>query len=192
MFKKTSETTRTVNGKPETPVRNYRNSQTGTEFSTYLIYTDRQGNKWWTFEDLFMLPMIRQMAAKKVLDLFGHGLALDDILSHTAQLKGVLKSTDPERYEKAYAKVLELESLSKTMADPVKQCIGLCTVYLLLDHEDPQVYNQNDTNQKLSILTLDIDAQAFFLTWWTGIMQHSGTVLKGLSRIASTMQPQKQ
>lgn len=177
---------RRVHGQ-ERDVRVYKNQHTGTELCTYHLYTDRARQRWWTFEDLFGLPILRQMAAKKVVELYGHDLSLQDILAHTAELKAHLRSADPEKYEKAYAKVLELETLSNTMADPVKQCIGLSTVYLLLDDEAPELYSQHVQNRKLATLALDTDAQAFFLSWWTDHMRHSGQLLKGLSRIASSM-----
>lgn len=188
MLKLQTSEMRKINGK-ETPVRVYRNTVTGSEVVTYQLYTDKQGSRWWTFEDLFSLPFVRQLAAKKVVDLYGHDLALADILGHTAQLKAILKSQDAERYEKAYAKVLELETLSTSMADPVKQCIGMSTVYLLLDDEDPATYSQGTQNQKLTLLSLDLDAQAFFLSWWTVHMNRSGQLLKGLSQIVSTVNP---
>lgn len=186
MLKLTKQEERTFNGKP-TMFRDYKNTLTDSNVSTYLLYTDKFGNKWWTFEDLFALPFIRQLTAKKVIDLYGHGLSLDDVKSITAQLKTILKTDGPERYEHAYAKCLELENLAETMADPVKQCMGLCTVYVLLNDEMPDAWTNAVNSQKMTILSLDIDSQAFFLNWWTGIMRRSGQVLKGLSRIASTV-----
>lgn len=175
---------RLLNGKP-TDVRVYRNTMTDNEVTTYLLYTDSQKNQWWTFEDLFSLPFIRQLAAKKVLDLYGHGLHLEDVKTLTTQLKTTLKSNSAERYELAYAKVLELENLTETMADPVKQCIGLCTVYLLLNEEQPDVWTNHWSAQKMTLLALDVAAQSFFLSWWTGIMRASGSLLRGLSQIVS-------
>lgn len=173
-----------INGKP-TPVRAYRNTITDSTVSTYLLHKDGQGNEWWTFEDLFALPFIRQLAAKKVLDLYGNGLALQDVKAISAQLKNILRSNSPEKYELAYAKTLELENLAETMADPIKQCMGLCTVYLLLNDENPDAWTTQVTSVKMGILTLDVGLQSFFLNWWTGIMRQSGQALKGLSRIAS-------
>lgn len=177
---------RMING-VETPIRIYRNTMTENEVVTYLLYTDKLKNSWWTFEDLFALPFIRQLAAKKVLDLYGHGLALDDVKTISGEIKAILRSDSQERYEKAYAKVLELENLTETMADPVKQCIGLCTVYLLLNDEQPDVWTNHWSASKMTLLSLDIAAQSFFLNWWTGIMRRSGSLLKGLSQIVSTV-----
>lgn len=186
MLKLEKTDTRVINGKP-TPVRIYRNTMTDSEVTTYLLYTDKHKNAWWTFEDLFTLPFIRQLAAKKVLDLYGHGLALEDVKTITGQLKTILRSESPEKYEQSYAKALELENLAETMADPVKQCIGLCTVYLLLNEEPPDVWTNHWSAQKMTMLSFDVAAQSFFLSWWTGIMRLSGSVLKGLSQIASTV-----
>lgn len=186
MLKLKKTESQTINGK-QTPVRYYENQRTGSELTTYHLHTDQQKNDWWTFQDLFALPFIRQVAAKRVLDLYGHGLALEDIKSISGQMKTILKTNSPDKYELLFAKILELENLSETMADPVKQSMGLCTVYLLLNDEIPDEYTQQVTNQKMTIMALDIDAQSFFLNWWTGIMRHSGQVLKGLSQIVSTV-----
>lgn len=174
---------RLING-VNTPIRIYRNTATETEVVTYLLREDANKNTWWTFEDLFTVPFIRQLAAKKVLDLYGHGLSPDDIRTITTQMKATLRSNAPEKYEQAYAKVLELEALTETTADPVKQCIGLCTVYLMLNDEAPDVWTNNWSAQKMTYLSLDLDLQAFFLSWWTNIMRLSGSLLKGLSQIA--------
>lgn len=184
MLKLEKQEDRLINGKP-TPVKVYKNTMTGTECTLYLLHTDQFKNKWWTFEDLFALPFIRQLAAKKVLDLYGHGLALDDVKSITSQLKAILKSTNGEKYELAYAKALELENLAETMADPVKQCMGLCTVYLLMNDEQPDAWTSQVTAAKMTAMAMDVESQSFFLNWWTDTMRHSGQVLKGLSRIAS-------
>jgi hypothetical protein len=186
MFHITTTAQRTVNGTP-VPARIYRNEQTGSELVTYQLYKDKAGNTWWTFEDLFTLPFIRQLAAKRVLDLYGHGLAIADIKAYATQLKTLLRGTESDKYERAYAKVLEMEDLTEKQADPVKQCIGLCTVYLLLNDERPDVYAPPEQAVKMSHLALDLDAQAFFLRWWTGIMKHSGKVLNSISQIASTI-----
>jgi hypothetical protein len=180
---------RVVN-KKQVPFRVYENTITSTEVCTYLLHTDRAGHRWYTFEDLFAIPFMRQLAAKKVVDLYGHDLTLADITAHMTQLKALLRSAEPDKYERCYAKVLELETLAGGMADPVKQCIGLCTVYLLLDDEQPDTYNQSTQNVKLTVLSLDLDAQSFFLNWWTEHMRHSGQLLKALSRIASTTSAQ--
>jgi hypothetical protein len=186
MFELTGTAQKQIGGASK-EARRYRNNTTGTELFTYCLYTDKGGRKWWTFEDLFTLPFIRQLAAKKVIDLYGHGLSMTDIKAYTTQIKEVLRSSHVEKYDLAMAKVLELEALTDTMADPVKQSIGLCTVYVLLDDERPDAYLQAEQNVKMSALALDIDAQAFFLRWWTGVMSNSGKVLNGLSRIASMM-----
>lgn len=186
MLKYEKTETRPINGET-TEVCIYKNSITGSTMVTYLLYKDEHGNKWWTFEDMYTMPFIRQMTAKRVIDLYGHGLSKDDIKTITESMKVVLKSDSAEKYEQAYAKVLELDNLVETMADPVKQCMGLCTVYILLNDEMPDTWTQHVTSQKMAFMTMNLDLQAFFLNWWTGIMRRSGLALKGLSQIASIL-----
>lgn len=172
-----------INGQP-TVVRIWQ-YEDGRELVTYRIRIDNQGNEWYAFEDLYQLPNQRYIASKKVIELYGHGLHLDDIKAITATIKGILKSNDAEKYEKAFAKVLELEGLSESMADPEKQSLGLCTVYLLMNDERPDVYNNQVQSLKMSNLALDIESQAFFLTWWTTSIMRYGAALSGLSTIVS-------
>lgn len=186
MFSLITEQVREVNKKP-TLVRVYRNDITSTEVIMYVLRQDAGGNKWWAFEDLFAIPFIRQMAAKKVIDLYGHGLALSDITGHTAQLKDLLRGNQPDKYERCFAKVLEMENLATSMADPVKQCMGMCTVYLCLNEERPDSYANHIQAQKMELMAADIDSQSFFLNWWTEVMRHSGKVLKTISGTASML-----
>ena len=186
MLKLDKQEKREINGQP-TDVRTYKNTLTGNSVTTYILKVDKFGNKWWTFEDLFALPFIRQLTAKKVLDLYGHGLTLDDVKSITGQLKAILRTDSGERYEQAYAKVLELENLTESMADPVKQCMGMCTVYLLLNDETPDTWTNSIASQKMTVMAMDLDLQAFFLNWWTDIMRRSGRAFDGLSRIVSAI-----
>lgn len=183
MLKLEKNEIRQMNG-ADTAVRVYKNTLTGGTCETYHLHTDQFGNKWWAFVDLFSLPFIRQLSAKKVLDLYGHGLALEDVKQITGQLKTILRSANAEKYEQAYAKAMELENLAETMADPVKQCMGLCTVYLLFNDELPDAWVQSVVSQKMTVMALDIGLQSFFLNWWTEVMRRSGLLLKGLSQIA--------
>lgn len=186
MLKLIKTETRRISGE-ERPVRIYKNSLTESELITFLLRKDIFGNSFWAFEDLFSIPFIRQSAAKKVLDLYGHGLHLDDIKKLTGEAKIILKATGPDKYEQAFAKILELENLSETLGDPVKQCLGLCTVYLLFNDEVPDVWNNTINGQKMTAMTNDPDSQAFFLSWWIDTTKGFGNLLKGLSQIASTI-----
>lgn len=170
-------------------VRTYRHAHLGKELTTYLLRKDNQ-HSWWTFEDLYAIPFIRTMAANHIVRLYGHGLQLGDITGGTAQIREILKSADPEKLDRAIAKTYELDNLANTLADPVKQCLGLCTLYVLLDDERPDAYVQAEQSVKMTILSLDIEAQTFFLTWWTQVIERSGRVLKSISEIASRLTPQ--
>lgn len=170
-------------------IRTYTDGTTNTVLTTTLLRTDKAGRKWWTFEDMFAIPFIRQLAAKKIIDLYGHGIIVDDIYAFTGEMKVLLRAKDEgEKYERIYAKVLEMEQLTKIMADPVQQSIGLSTVYLLMDDERPDVYVMSEQQVKMTAMSVDLDNHAFFLDWWTGIIARCGGILKAISAIASTLE----
>lgn len=168
-------------------VRVYRSKIHGTEIRTHLLTTDKQKNKWWTFEDLPSLPWIRNLAANKITRLFGNDLSLADIQAKMAQQRAILRSKDAEKIDKAIAHTYEIDNLATGLADPIKQAVGLGTLYLLLNDERPDVYLQSEQSVKMTILTLDPDMHAFFLSWWQGIIERYGTGLKVISPIVSAM-----
>jgi hypothetical protein len=148
-----------------TTTRTYRSTITGTDVTTSILYTDASGNKWWAFDDLLQIPHIRKMAANNISQLYGQGFTSDDLKGFAARLKTLLRSTDGEKYEKAYSEVLTLESIAASNLDPVKQELGLCSVYILSDEERVDTFSTRDALTKMEQWALDLDAQAFFLTW---------------------------
>src|ERR1051326_7873545 len=99
------------------PERIYLNSITNSECKTHVIYTDSLGQRWWSFVDLFQIPIIREVAARKVTDLYTAQVTKQDIDEHLEKMKEILKSTDGERYEKAYAEVLSFEKIVNQVAN---------------------------------------------------------------------------
>lgn len=145
--------------------RTYRSTITGTDITTSLIYTDATGRKWWAFDDLLQIPHIRKMAANNISQLYGQGFTAEDLKSFTERMKALLRSSDGERYEKAYSEVLTLESIVQSNLDPVRQELGLCAVYILADDERVDTFSTRTALDKMEQWSLDMDAQAFFLTW---------------------------
>lgn len=189
MFELINEGILQVNNKP-TPARKYKNKTTGTEITTHMVFKDKFGNQWWIFEDLFQLPFVRQFVSKQVLEMYGNGVTMFDIRQWAATQKASLKNqADPERYERCYGQVLELEALAERVADPIRQCMGLTTVYVLFNDERPDVYSNEVQAQKMTAMANDLDLQGFFLNWLTGIMARYGKLFSGLSQIASTARP---
>lgn len=168
--------------------RTYTSSITGTEISTKLIYTDGSGNNWWAFEDLLQMPFIRKKAAEKVSQLYGVGITKEDLSNFVTKMKNTLRGADAERYEKAYSEVLNLESIIESTADPVKESLSLCTVYIMQDDERVDNFSYQQAARKVELWTLDTDAQAFFLTWLAAGINDYTQHYKSIMQIASTLQ----
>ncbi len=168
--------------KPGTRV--YINKDTGMETKTNLIYTDREGRKYWGFADLFQLPQIRAVMAKNITDLYNIGLTLKDIQAWCNEEKALLNSNDPEKYQKLYALILEKEKLATYTADPIKQRLALATVYILMDDERPDYFDQSLGDDKLQLWKGDHTAVAFFLTW---LENHMKLYMKRLNKFSQTV-----
>jgi hypothetical protein len=133
----------------------YSNSVTGSQCTTNKLYTDKEGNAWWGFADLFQIPYTRQFAAQKISSLYQLGLTKDDITSHISKLKTLAKSADNEKYEKIYAETLDFESKSQNATDPIKQMSSLVCVYYLLNDEKVDSFEGTIQLQKMSLLEME-------------------------------------
>ena len=167
--------------------RIYRSSVTGTDMTTTLIYTDIEGRKWWGFEDLLQIPHIRRMAANNISQLYGVGFTQKDLSDFVSRSKNILKGNDSDKYEKAYSELLQLEAIAESNIDPVKQELGLCAVYVLGDSERVDFFSSSEASEKMELWSMDIDAQAFFLSWLsdgiTGYSQVSSSIGQTVSQV---------
>jgi len=143
--------------------RVYVNSTTGNKCITAKVYSDKEGNSWYGFQDLLTIPYTRQFAATKVSSLYALGLSKDDLTGHINGLKTILKSADPEKYEKAFANVLDFESKASNATDPLRQLTSLVCVYFMLNDEAIDSFENNLQLKKMSLLENDPAAHSFFL-----------------------------
>lgn len=144
--------------------REYTNATTGSKCSTTKVYQDREGNDWYCFDNLMNIPYTRQFAATMVTALFALGLSKDDLSGHVNNLKSILKSTDADKYEKAYAAVLDFESKANNATDAIKQMSGLTCVYFMLADENIDSFGNADQIRKMAIIAADTDMHNFFLS----------------------------
>lgn len=168
--------------------RKYSNSATGSKCETQKLYTDKDGNDWYGFTDLLAIPYTRSFAATKISALYALGLSKDDLFSHIGTLKQILRSEDVEKYEKAYARVIDFEAKAQQATDPLKQMSSLVCVYYLLSEEAIDVFDNNLQLKKIAILEADFDLHAFFLSKQIQATEDYTKRLKMLSTIVSPLE----
>lgn len=171
--------------KEENGKRVHINDTTGSQCVQSLVYTDREGNKWYQFDDLTSIPYTRNFAATKVTSLFALGLSKDDLNNHINGLKSILKSQDKDKYEKAYALVLEFESKASQATDAVKQMSSLVCVYFTVNDEPIDSFDGNLQIKKMALLEADLDMHCFFLNRQIDFTERYTRFLNQLSQIAS-------
>lgn len=169
--------------------RIYANSATGSICTQTMCYTDKDGNKWWSFDDLVAIPSVRKFASEKISMLYALGLSKIDLTTHIDGLKNLLKSNDIEKYEKAYASVLEFEIKANNATDPLKQMSSLVCIYYTFNDEDIDSFGNNLQIKKMSLLEADPAMHSFFLNRQIEAIERYNQHSNLLFQIASQMQP---
>lgn len=161
--------------------RTYKNDLTGSEIKTVLIFEDKKTKrKYWGFTDLYKIPYIRIVMSKHISDFYNVGISSKDLLNWCNQEKGLLRSDDPEKYEKLYSLIMEKERIVEFTADPIKQHLALCTVYIMEDEEPIDVFDEATAEKKLNAWASFPEMVAFFLSWHNG---HIRRYMQGLDKI---------
>lgn len=171
-------------------VRTFRNEKTGTETKVHLIHKDPEGRTWWGFLDLRLIPMMRVSMAQNITNLYRVGMTLKDIQTWCDQEKTLLRSNDPEKYEKLYSLVLEKEKLSSFTADPLRQQLALCSVYIIADDERIDYFDEAQAEAKLKLWAGFPEMVSFFLTWHTDHIRRYMKRLESVSQTVLSLQDQ--
>lgn len=164
--------------------RLYRNSVTNNECTQTMVYTDRDANQWWEFDNLTSIPYTRNFAATKISSLYALGLSRDDLTGFFTKHKATLKSSDPEKYEKAYAELLEFEAKAESATDAIKQMSSLVCVYYTINDEAIDSWDNNLQIKKMAMLEADIKMHTFFLTRQIDHTERYSNFLNSISQIA--------
>lgn len=143
--------------------RIYTNSETNSLCMQSMVYIDKDGNNWWEFDSLTSIPYTRNFAATKISSLYALGLSKDDLTGHINGLKKILKSDDREKYEKAFALVLDFESKAMNATDGLRQQSALVPVYYTLNDEPIDSFDQSLQLKKMELLEADVNMHSFFL-----------------------------
>lgn len=165
--------------------RLYTNTATGSKSEQTKVYTDKDGNSWWAFDNLIALPHTRTMAATKITSLYSLGLSKDDLSGHIGNLKKILKSTDVDKYEKAYAQVLDFETKANSATDAIKQMTSLVCVYYTLNDESIDGWDNDLQIKKMSLLEADPTMHGFFLNRQIDAIQRSTEAYSLISQTVS-------
>lgn len=172
--------------------RIYTNSVTSSQCSQTQVYSDKDGNKWWEFDSLTAIPYTRNFAATKITSLYALGLSKDDLNNHILGLKSILRSQDKEKYEKAFALVLDFESKANSATDAIKQMSSLVCVYFTINDEPIDSFDNNLQIKKMSLLEADTEMHTFFLSKQVAATERYSAFLNSISQIALTPTPEFQ
>jgi len=157
-------------------------NDSGSKCVQSLCYKDKEGNDWYSFDDLLTLPYTRNFAATKVTSLYTLGLSKDDLTSFIDNMKAILQSNDREKYEKAYAGLLDFESKATNATNAIKQMTALVCVYFTIDGEAIDAFDGSLQSRKMALIEADPEMHAFFLNRQMQITEDYMTRLQLLSQ----------
>lgn len=163
--------------------RIYINSATGSTCSQTQCYTDKDGNKWYSFDDILSMPEMRRFVSQKISSLYSLGLSKDDIAAHVDGMKSILKSNDKEKYEKLYANILDFESKANNATDAVKQLSALSCVYFTINDEPIDSFGNDLQIKKMALMEADLEMHSFFLRMQIDLIERYHQRLNLLSQI---------
>lgn len=164
--------------------RTYANEY-GSKCIQSLCYQDKEGNNWYSFDDLLTLPYTRNFAATKVTSLYALGLSKDDLTVFIDKMKGLLKSDDREKYEKIYAQVLDFEQKASNATHAIKQMTALTCVYFTIGDEPIDAFDGVLQSKKMALIEADPAMHTFFLNRQMQVTEDYTMRLQQLSQIVS-------
>lgn len=173
--------------KQEPNHRTYLNAVTGSKAEQTQVKVDKDGNSWWMFDDLSAIPYTRNFAATKISALYTLGLSKEDLNNHIGNLKKILKSDASDKYEQAYAQVLDFENKANNATDAIKQMSALVCVYFTLNDELIDSFDNALQLKKMALIEADPEMHAFFLKLQTEYTERSIQRSNLLFQIVSSM-----
>lgn len=170
--------------------RTYTNNVTNSQCTQSMVYVDKDDNSWWEFDSLTAIPFTRNFMATKISSLYALGLSKDDLSHHVNGMKSILKSQDKEKYEKAFALILDFENKANTATDAIKQMSSLVCVYYTLGDELIDSFDNSLQIKKMALLESDIEMHTFFLSRQIDATERYTNFLNSISQIALPQIPE--
>jgi len=139
------------------------------------IFTDKQGNKWYTFarvSDALKMPQKRAVLAEVSTKYAEMNMTKDDLERFIAAIQ---EECNKGKLTKAFY-FLELMKERLTWAAEEETLLDLACVYFLLEGENVLACTPEMTAKKKAILREDAEARAFFLVTAYNCTAHYGSI----------------
>ena len=123
------------------------------------IYTDKEGNNYFTWKDPTEIPIHRANMAQ-MFSRYADLLLTKSLLS--TLVDKALEECDNGKLTKVAVLLNEIKIREDLYAEP-ETLLQLATCYVMLKGESPHEYNQHEAQKKLNLWDSDHEAKSFFL-----------------------------
>lgn len=130
-----------------------------TEVALKHVYTDKQGNNFFEYENPLEMPKVRMLAGEISTRYMAMNLTKEELLR--------LLTEAEHRANKG--NIVELFSIIKEIKDRAhylaeeNSLMQLATVYFLMEGEDPKLYDKATQRRKMALWNQDEEMKGFFL-----------------------------
>lgn len=125
---------------------------------TTLEYIDRQGNKWYSFNNILDMSMDRKLMIDEAQRFMELNITKDKLLKIIVSLKDKISN---KKNDDAFVTVANLEARLSLKAE-TETCLQLCAIIFLINNEPLTHFDNKYYEQKLELLTNDIELRNFF------------------------------
>jgi hypothetical protein len=123
-----------------------------------LVKIDVHGNKWFTFREPNEMPYLRSMVADISKRFHGAKITKESL---TELLQEQKRAKTIEEKNKIADEIL----LRTNYLSDEGTLLELCSVYFILNDENPEVFDKEASKEKQRLLNEDYKLKCFFLFW---------------------------
>lgn len=123
------------------------------------VYTDTQGQSYYTYKNPLQLPAIRTIAVERATRYANMFISESTLTQLIAEIKAAGNKQD---WVKVFSIIQELEFRQKFLSEE-NSLLEVAQYYFLTEDENPEILNEKLLSDKIQVWKSDPAARAFFL-----------------------------
>jgi hypothetical protein len=133
--------------------------KTGSQVPLREVYVDKQGRKWYEFENALMIPAKRAIAAEVATKMQEMNLTKESLLELIAKMK---EHANNGKIVDMFSILHEIEFRLNFIAEE-ETLINLAACYFVIDGEDETEFSEVEKNNKVNYIKSNPEAFNFFV-----------------------------
>lgn len=171
----------------------YYNTQTQKEFKITQLYlgdlAQPAEKKYYIFDDIMSMPIMRKIGATKVEKLFGKEITPIDQKTFAKSVKEAIDGgMEREAMMRLWGEADRFERSADIASDSEIQYLGLASIYILEEGEQIDYWAESTGVKKIQAWKANPEMASFFLRWVNKSMDLHREAFSAFSRTVSNLQ----